>query len=126
MHIVHVAIWVSDLEKEKEFYTRYFDCTAGEIYSNPGKHFTSCFISFRDGPAIELMKRDDILISQKGDHPGYAHIALNVGSREAVDLLTERLGKDGFSIKDGPRLTGDGFYESVVLDPEENLIELTC
>ncbi len=126
MHIDHIAIWTSDLEKEKEFFTRYFDCTAGEIYSNPGRHFASCFISFPDGSRIELMNREDIKAKHSNQGLGYAHIAINVGSRGSVDLLTERLERDGYPVIGRPRFTGDGYYEGVVLDPEKNVIEITC
>ncbi|MCT4796387.1 glyoxalase/bleomycin resistance/extradiol dioxygenase family protein, partial [Exiguobacterium alkaliphilum] len=42
-----------------------------------------------------------------------------------VDVMTRRLVDDGYERLDGPRTTGDGYYESVVLDPEQNRIELT-
>ena len=42
-----------------------------------------------------------------------------------VDSLTETLRKDGFEIIGEPRTTGDGYYESVVLDPDKNRIEIT-
>ena len=35
-------------------------------------------------------------------------------------MLTRRLGDNGFVVLDGPRRTGDGYYESVVLDPDGN------
>ncbi|MDP4222942.1 MAG: VOC family protein [Bacteroidota bacterium] len=126
MHIDHIAIWTTDLEKEKDFFLKYFNCTAGKMYSNPRKHFSSCFISFADGSRIELMKRNDIGTRYEGESLGYAHIAIKAGSREKVEKLTERLEKDGFTIKSKPRQTGDGYYESVILDPENNIIEITC
>jgi lactoylglutathione lyase len=42
-----------------------------------------------------------------------------------VDSLTERLRADNYIIESEPRTTGDGFYESVILDTEGNLIEIT-
>jgi Glyoxalase/Bleomycin resistance protein/Dioxygenase superfamily len=57
---------------------------------------------------------------------GYAHLAMSVGSESAVDALTMRLVNDGYQRLDGPRRTGDGYYESVVLDPEGNRIEITA
>ena len=42
-----------------------------------------------------------------------------------MDVLTEQLRKDGYTIFGEPRTTGDGYYESVVLDCENNLIEIT-
>lgn len=50
---------------------------------------------------------------------------MGVGSREAVDELTCRLGSDGYEVLSGPRTTGDGYYESCILGPENNLIEIT-
>ncbi|WP_405339713.1 VOC family protein [Fibrobacter sp.] len=59
------------------------------------------------------------------EHLGIAHISFSVGSKEKVDLLTKEMSEDGVSIVGEPRTTGDGYYESVVLDPEGNRIEIT-
>ena len=56
---------------------------------------------------------------------GYIHIALSVGDRERVDELTNLLKEDGYKVISGPRVTGDGYYESCVLDSEGNQIEIT-
>jgi lactoylglutathione lyase len=56
---------------------------------------------------------------------GLAHLAISVGSIQGVEELTGRLRKDGFEVVDGPRHTGDGYFESVVLDPDGNRIEIT-
>ena len=56
---------------------------------------------------------------------GYIHLAFGIGSREAVDRLTGELRENGYRIVSGPRITGDGCYESCVEGPEENLIEIT-
>ena len=56
---------------------------------------------------------------------GYAHIAFSVGSKEMVDKLTTDLQAAGFKLLSGPRTTGDGYYESVILDPDGNSIEIT-
>lgn len=55
---------------------------------------------------------------------GYIHIAFNLGSRERVNELTASLQQDGYTVISGPRVTGDGYYESCILDPERNQIEL--
>lgn len=52
-------------------------------------------------------------------------MAFGTGTKEAVDELTERLRNDGYSVISGPRTTGDGYYESCVLDTEGNVIEIT-
>lgn len=124
MKIDHTAMWVIDLEKEREFFLKYFDCTVNEKYINPSKQFSSYFITFPGGGKIEIMKRDNIGVAAKKESPGYAHIALNAGSREKVDSLTGLLRREGIIVESGPRVTGDGYYESVILDPENNRIEI--
>jgi lactoylglutathione lyase len=128
MRIEHLAIWVKDLEKMKEFYVKYFNAKSSERYHNPKKNFTSYFLSFvGNGTRIELMHNPDIqkIIQNNGKSLGLAHFAFAVGSKQKVDELTERMSKDGYKIVGEPRTTGDGYYESVVLDCEGNSIELT-
>ena len=128
MKIEHVAMWVSDLERMKTFYETYFHATAGDIYHNKRKDFTSYFMSFDDGARLELMHHPDIMNNHGALHIefcGYAHYAMSLGSSEAVNALTEQLRLDGYSVVREPRTTGDGYYESVILDPEGNKIELT-
>lgn len=124
MHIDHIAIWIYDLEKEKDFFLKYFDCTVNEKYVNPEKKFASYFISFSNGSRIELMNREEIAGKLDGETLGLAHIAVNAGSRGKVRQLTENLDNDGFIVVSRPRITGDGYYESAVLDPENNIIEI--
>jgi lactoylglutathione lyase len=127
MKIEHLAIWVSDLEEMRIFYTHYFDLVSGEKYINDKKGFTSYFLTFGNGLSrIELMNRMDITTDYKnrGNILGLAHIAFSVGSKEAVNQLTERLRSDHYTIASEPRTSGDGYYESVVLDPEGNQIEI--
>ena len=127
MKIEHIAIWVKDLESMKKFYETYFSGKSGSFYHNPVKEFSSYFISFTEGCRLELMHQPHI--SEKlSDIPvstGIIHFAISVGSKEQVDQLTERLRKDGYKIVSEPRTTGDGYYESVISDPEGNLIEIT-
>ena len=127
MKIEHLAIWVTDLEASRTFYETYFNARAGEKYHNPTKSFTSYFLSFRDGPRLELMHRPDIakLLQDGQEAMGLTHFAISVDSKSKVDELTEQLRKDGITIVGEPRTTGDGYYESVVLDPEGNRIEIT-
>ena len=128
MNIEHLAIWVKDLEGMKSFYETYFEGQAGKQYHNPKKNFTSYFLSFETGCRLELMHKPDIPGNAnpgEGEYTGIIHFAISVGSRERVDALTERLRQDGFRIVGEPRTTGDGYYESVVFDPENNRIEIT-
>lgn len=127
--IDHIAIWTMDLEKAKDFYVKYFDMECGEKYHNPAKQFTSYFLQFRNSPVkIELMHRPDISehMGKKGITNGLTHFAISVGSKEFVDSFTEKLRADKVIIQSEPRTTGDGYYESVILDPEGNLVEITA
>ncbi len=128
MHIEHIAIWTHDLERLRSFYETYFAGRSNAKYVNPRKQFESYFMTFAGGARLELMQRPDVPSSRNDvDQPftGYIHLAFSTGSREAVDALTDRLRADGYLILDGPRTTGDGYYESTVLDPDGNRIELT-
>ena len=128
MHIEHVAIWTRSLEGLKSFYEVYFQARSGDKYVNPDKGFESYFLTFDSGARLELMSMPGILISQN-DPPqqfmGLIHLAFSVGSEAEVDALTARLRSHGHHVLDGPRRTGDGYYESTVLDPEGNRIEIT-
>jgi len=124
MNIDHIAIWTIDLEKEKEFFIKYFGCKAGEKYLNSEKQFASYFITFPGGARIELMHRPGIHDGRYEGTAGLTHIAVNVGRREIVDQLTGKLENDGYIVAGRPRITGDGYYESVILDPEGNRIEI--
>lgn len=127
MKIDHIAIWVNDIEMIRQFYLDYFDVSCGEKYVNSKKGFTSYFLSFKDGQTrIELMHRIDIKgeKTERGFMGGLAHIAISLGSEKAVDELTERLRVDNYTIASETRVSGDGYYESAILDPEGNYIEI--
>lgn len=126
MTIDHVAMYVEDLEKARDFFVKYLDGKANEGYHNRFTDFQSYFIAFDGGTRLELMTRPGLIDS--GNEllkTGYIHIAFQVGSKEKVDTLTERLRKDGFEVISGPRTTGDGYYESSVVGVEDNQIEIT-
>jgi lactoylglutathione lyase len=128
MHIEHVAIWTANLEQLKDFYMRYFQAAAGNKYTNPDRGFQSIFLTFSSGARLELMSMPSILVSQNEPEiqfTGLIHLAISVGSMEQVDSLTAQLDQDGYRILDSPRHTGDGYYESVVLDPDSNRVEIT-
>lgn len=128
MKIEHIAIWVEDIERVRNFYETYFDGKSGEKYVNAKKQFESYFIQFSEGSRLELMHRPDIPKNVNDllkEYRGLIHFAMSVGSKEKVDALTEQLRADGYTIVGEPRTTGDGYYESVVFDPESNRIEIT-
>jgi lactoylglutathione lyase len=129
MKIEHLAIWTRDLEGMRNFYTHYFDAVSGSCYYNHSKEFKSYFLSFGSDCRLELMEMPTVSTNKndhKKHHTGIAHFAFKVGSRERVDQITEILHQDGFEIISMGRMTGDGYYESAVFDPEKNRIEIVA
>ena len=126
MKIEHVAMYVNDLESARNFFIKYFGAKSNAGYHNPTKKFRSYFLSFDGGARLELMHKADMVDREKDiNRTGFIHIAFSVGSRAAVDELTARLKADGFEVLSGPRTTGDGYYESCIIDLEGNQIEIT-
>jgi len=124
MHITHVALWTPDLDRARAFYETWFGASAGPLYVSRSRPFQSYFLTFASGARLELMTAPDVGGSC-GGRAGWAHIALSVGSVAAVDALTDRMRAAGVPVTSGPRTTGDGYYESTVLDPDGNTIEIT-
>ena len=125
MRIEHVAIYVHDMEKARDFFVKYFNADASEKYHNFKSGFSSYFLTFDGGSRLEIMQRPTMDDPPKGTYrTGYHHIAIEVGDRKDVDDITKKLQKDGYEIFSGPRTTGDGYYESTILDEEGNSIEL--
>lgn len=129
VRIEHVAFWTSDLERLVDFYVTYFGASAGAKYTNPAKGFESRFLTFADGARIEIMRTTQlqpVAIAAGAQRMGLTHLALSLVSPQQVDQLTCRLREDGYTVLDGPRRTGDGYYETVILDPDGNRLELAA
>ena len=126
MKIEHVAMYVNDLEKARDFFIKYLGGVSNDGYHNTKTGFKSYFISFDDGSRLELMNKPEMTDDEKVlARTGYIHIAFSLGSKEAVDELTNRMRSDGYEVISGPRTTGDGYYESCIIGIEGNQIELT-
>jgi lactoylglutathione lyase len=126
--IEHIALWTEDIERLAGFYSAYFGAAVGKQYTNPQKGFVSKLLTFSVGGRIEIMSTTAIVLVRSdpgAQKMGLTHFAIAVGSEKRVDQLTLRLGNDGFTVLHEPRRTGDGCYESVILDPDGNRIELT-
>lgn len=127
MFINHIALYTTDLQASKAFYERYFHAKANHRYHNPKTGLQTYFLSFPGNEVrLEIMSRPNVLPrEERVMNAGFIHLAFSTGSREAVDKLTARLQADGYPCLSGPRVTGDGYYESVVCDPDGNLLEIT-
>lgn len=126
MYIEHIAMYVNDLEKTRDFFVKYFNATSNEGYHNKNTEFRSYFLSFDGGARLEIMNKPQMKDDEKVlIQTGYIHIAFSLGSKTAVDELTEKLRSDGYTVVSGPRTTGDGYYESCIVGIEGNQIEIT-
>lgn len=126
MKIDHVAMYVKDLENTKSFFEKYFGAISNDGYHNKNTNFRSYFLSFENGSRLEIMNKPDMDDEEKSvARTGFIHIAFSVGSKEKVDELTSQLKADGYEVLSGPRTTGDGYYESCIVDLENNQIEIT-
>ena len=129
MKIEHIAIYTKNLEETKNFYEKYFNAKAGEKYKNSKTQFESYFLSFEEGARLEIMSLPSVkteLNNVSQNLIGLAHFAISVNSKENVLYLTEILRKDGYAVIGEPRTTGDGYFESVILDIDGNKIEITA
>lgn len=126
MHIEHIAMYVNDLQAAKAFFVKYFNAVPNEGYHNKTTDFRSYFLTFDSGSRLEIMTKPDMVESEKSlTRTGYIHLAFSVGSKEKVDSLTAQMQKDGYEVISGPRVTGDGYYESCIVGFEGNQIEIT-
>lgn len=126
MKIEHVALYVNDLEGARNFFIKYLDAKSNDGYHNPRTDFRSYFLTFDDGARLEIMQKPEMVdLPKEAARTGYAHIAFSVGSKEKVDALTTELKADGYEVVSGPRITGDGYYESCIVAIEGNQIEIT-
>ena len=126
MIIEHVALFVNDLEGARNFFIKYLGAASNDMYHNKKTGFRSYFLSFDRGARLEIMNKPEVSDNLRNPaQTGYAHIAFSVGSKEKVDSLTAELKAAGYEVVSGPRITGDGYYESCIVAIEGNQIEIT-
>ena len=124
-NITHVALYARDMEKSRDYYTKYFGGISNEKYQNT-KGFSSYFITFDSGARLEIMnhlEQEEQPVKDKVT--GLSHLAFTVGSKGAVMQLTEQIINAGYKMYSPPRMTGDGYFESCVSDPDGNRIEIS-
>ncbi len=128
MKIEHVALWTHDIDQSRAFYQAYFEAEASERYESARvRGFASYFLTFPGGETrLELMQLPQLSPMALPPALGYAHLASSVGSREQVDALVARARAAGVTIRSEARMTGDGYYEAVIEDPDGNPVEVTA
>ncbi len=128
MKLEHIAIWTDNLELLKEFYIKYFSGEPSKKYTNVQKKFQSYFISFNSGARLEIMTMPNIPANMNDtelkQYKGIIHLAFEVKSKQEVDNKAKQFQADGVKILNLPRITGDGYYEFVILDPDNNRVEI--
>lgn len=127
MKIDHIALYCVDLEGMKEFFVRFFDTKVDHLYHNPRTGLSAYFLHFAEGGTkLEIMARPEVKEAHNQTYDsGYIHMCISVGSAEQVDLVTRKINEAGYKIASGPRVTGDGYYESCIEGPENVLVEIT-
>lgn len=126
IRLAHVALWTRDIDRLCAFWAQTFGASVGPLYQSrnrPG--YQSRFLRFTSGAEVEVMAGPWVGGPPAHEGQGYAHVALSLGSKAAVDDLAGRMRQQG-SLHAAPRHTGDGFYEAVLRDPDGNLIEITA
>lgn len=125
--ITHLALYTTDLERSRAFYMKYFSAESNQKYvSERGNGFCSYFLTFSSGARLEIMSRPDLTpVVPKELNTGWSHLAFAVGNAQNVISLTEQMRQDGVTVVLAPHSTGDGYFESTVLDPDGNCVEIT-
>lgn len=128
MRINHVALYCKDLEGMRMFFMKHFNARSNEKYHNPRTGLSTYILSFDEGrTGLEIMNRPDMIqVNPEENNTGFIHLSFSVGSKEQVDMQTKQLSDDGYRVVSGPRTTGDGYYESCILGPENIQIEVTA
>ena len=124
MRLHHIGIFVNDLDAVEEFFIKLFPgAESYEPYANLRTGFTSWKLLLPDGSRLELMHKENLASIVPDASFGLAHLSFAVGTEAAVDEMVTRLGNLGAKVVDGPRLTGDGYYELKAFGPENIVLE---
>ncbi|MGI6110407.1 MAG: VOC family protein [Eubacteriaceae bacterium] len=123
MRIDHISMFATRPEEVKAFYVKYFGATPSKEFIDTESGLPSYYLTFDDGSRVEILNRPEITRMAKNHIDlGYIRVSYMLDSREEVDKLANRLQSDGYAIIQQPKETPDGFYDCVVLDPDDNQI----
>lgn len=122
MKLHHIAFWSKDIEALIEFYRTYF---GGEVlFRHESGDFQCVFVKIFSGLTLEIMTRSKLCDAVAEDRVGYSHFSIEVDSKDEVDRLTDYFIAHKIPMKKVKEQYDDGFYESAVLDPDGNIIEI--
>ncbi len=98
MQIAHIALWTNDLDRAAAFWREHFRASVGEAYHSKRREgFISHFVTLESGPALELMTLPGLADKppREDNRTGWAHIAISLGTVEAVDKMVAALEPTG-------------------------------
>lgn len=122
MKMHHIAFWTKNVELLVEFYKTHFD---GEVlFCHESGDFRCVFIKICSSITIEIMTRSSLQGSMKEERIGYSHFSIEVDSKDEVNRLTDYFIENKLPMAKVKEQYDDGFYESAVLDPDGNIIEI--
>ena len=122
MKLHHIGFWTKDIEKQIAFYQKYFD---GQVlFRHQSGDFCSAFVRICGSVNLELMTRSALNERVPEERVGYSHFSIEVDSKEEVDRLTDLFIADNVTLEKNKEQYDDGFYESAVIDPDGNLVEI--
>lgn len=127
IQIDHIALYCLDLEAMRTFFIQHFGCRSNDMYHNPKTGLKTYILTFPEGKTrLEIMSHPQVTTLSGGLYrAGYIHLSLAVGSEENVVAKTRELTVAGYECISGPRVTGDGYFESALIGPEGIFIEIT-
>jgi lactoylglutathione lyase len=124
--IEHIALATNDVAGLRDFY-RQLGAVTSSTSRDPETGLRSCELDFCSVrlELFELPGGREPAARQEGSS-GLVHLGFALGSADAVDELTKVIAAAGHRVLEPPRRDGElGRYESVVLDPDGNRLELT-
>ena len=124
--IERIALATNDLEAMCDFY-RQLGGVASPFSTRSEDGLRACALDFC-GIRLEVFERQHQTdgAPDEGMPPRLLHLGFALGSADAVDELSGILAAAGYRVLEQPhRARKSGRYESVVLDPDGNRLELT-
>lgn len=114
-----IGVYVSDLEKMREFYVRYFHA-AEQADNSPSRGRRTCCLDFKKGRKLRLIQKQEEGFGEKACF----EMDFHMGSQGKVNAVMYALMENGYETFFHPRRSRDEVYGGWVVDPEGNHIEV--